>query len=126
MAAGKLVLRKTTSRAEELSRLVTAAKAKPFWLDRPDAPPARPPVRGYRACDLVVIGGGFTGLWAALLAKEANPGRSVTVLEGNRVGWAASGRNGGVCDASLTHGAANGRGRVPAEVGTPQGLGAED
>jgi glycine/D-amino acid oxidase-like deaminating enzyme len=126
MAAGKLVLRKTTSRAEELSRLVTAAKAKPFWLDRPDAPPARPPVRGDLACDLVVIGGGFTGLWAALLAREANPGRSVTVLEGNRVGWAASGRNGGFCDASLTHGAANGRERFPAEFDTLQRLGAEN
>src|ERR1017187_9136768 len=120
MAAGKLVLRKTTSRAEELSRLVTAAKAKPFWLDRRDAPPARPPVRGDLACDLVVIGGGFTGLWAALLAREANPGRSVTVVEGNRVGWAASGRNGGVCGARPNHGAANGRGRVPPAFATTQ------
>jgi glycine/D-amino acid oxidase-like deaminating enzyme len=113
-------------RAEELGRLVTAARAKPFWLDRPDAPPARPPVRGDLACDLVVIGGGFTGLWTALLAKEANPGRSVTVIEGNRVGWAASGRNGGFCDASLTHGAANGLERFPAEFDTLQRLGAEN
>ncbi len=78
------------------------------------------------ACDLAVIGGGFTGLWAALLAKEANPGRSVVVVEGNRVGWAASGRNGGFCDASLTHGAANGRERFPAEFATLQRLGAEN
>jgi glycine/D-amino acid oxidase-like deaminating enzyme len=115
-----------SSRADELGRLVTAAKAKPFWLDRPDAPPARPPLSGDLACDLVVIGGGFTGMWAALLAKEANPGRSVTVVEGNRVGWAASGRNGGFCDASLTHGAANGRERFPAEFDTLQRLGAEN
>jgi glycine/D-amino acid oxidase-like deaminating enzyme len=73
-----------------------------------------------------VIGGGFTGLWTALLAKEANPGRSVLVLEGNRVGWAASGRNGGFCDASLTHGAANGRDRFPAEFTTLQRLGMEN
>jgi glycine/D-amino acid oxidase-like deaminating enzyme len=122
MVQGKLEPR----RAEELGRLVTAARAKPFWLDRPDAPPARPPVRGDLACDLVVIGGGFTGLWTALLAKEANPGRSVTVIEGNRVGWAASGRNGGFCDASLTHGAANGLERFPAEFDTLQRLGAEN
>ena len=38
------------------------------------------------------------------------------VLEGNRVGWAASGRNGGFCEASLTHGAANGREQVPGRV----------
>ena len=115
-----------TARQEELTRLITAAKPAPFWLDRPDAPAAREPLRGDLACDLAVIGGGFGGLWAALLAKEANPGRSVVLLEGQRVGWAASGRNGGFCEASLTHGAANGRERFPAEFGTLQRLGAEN
>ena len=131
LAPGQLVPRRlaaplATGRPEALSRLVAAAKPRPFWLDRPDAPSAREPVRGDMACDLAVIGGGFTGLWAALLAKEANPGRSVVVLEGNRVGWAASGRNGGFCDASLTHGAANGRERFPSEYATLQRLGAEN
>jgi glycine/D-amino acid oxidase-like deaminating enzyme len=126
VALGKLAQKKLASRPEELDRLVTAARAKPFWLDQPDAPPARDPVRGDLACDLAVIGGGFTGLWTALLAKQANPGRSVVVVEGNRVGWAASGRNGGFCDASLTHGAANGRDRFPAEYATLQRLGAEN
>ena len=115
-----------TSRQEELTRLVTAAKPVPFWLDRADAPAPRESLRGDLACDLAVIGGGFGGLWAALLAKEANPGRSVVLIEGRRVGWAASGRNGGFCEASLTHGAANGRERFPAELGTLQRLGAEN
>ncbi len=126
MAAGRRAQEKLAGREEELGRLVTAARAKPFWLDQPDAPPARDPVRGDLACDLVVIGGGFTGLWTALLAKQANPGRSVVVVEGNRIGWAASGRNGGFCDASLTHGAANGRERFPDEYATLQRLGAEN
>ena len=73
-----------------------------------------------------MIGGGFSGLWTALLAKEANPGRSVVLIEGNRIGSAASGRNGGFCDASLTHGAENGRERFPAEFDTLQRLGAEN
>jgi len=111
---------------EELTRLVMAAQPAPFWLDRPDAPAAREPLRGEVACDLAVIGGGFSGLWTALLAKEANPGRSVVLIEGNRIGWAASGRNGGFCEASLTHGAENGRERFPAEFGTLQRLGAEN
>ncbi len=115
-----------TARQEELTRLITAAKPAPFWLDRPDAPAAREPLGGDLACDLAVIGGGFSGLWAALLAKEANPGRSVVLIEGHRVGWAASGRNGGFCEASLTHGAANGRERFPAEFGTLQRFGAEN
>ena len=110
----------------ELARLVLAAEPRPFWLDRPDAPPARAPLRGEVACDLAVIGGGFSGLWTALLAKEADPERTVVLVEGRQVGWAASGRNGGFCEASLTHGAANGRERFPAEFGTLQRLGAQN
>ena len=110
----------------DLARLVLAAEPRPFWLDRPDAPPVRAPLRGEVACDLAVIGGGFSGLWTALLAKEANPERTVVLLEGRQVGWAASGRNGGFCEASLTHGAANGRERFPAEFGTLQRLGVEN
>ena len=114
------------SRVEDYTRLVLAAEPKPFWLDRPGAPPPRERLRGEVACELAVIGGGFTGLWTALLAKEYDPERSVVLVEGNRVGWAASGRNGGFCDASLTHGAANGRHRFPAEFATLQKLGAEN
>jgi glycine/D-amino acid oxidase-like deaminating enzyme len=114
------------TREAELARLVLAAEPTPFWLDRPDAPPAAAALRGEVACDLAVIGGGFSGLWTALLAKTSNPERTVVLVEGNRVGWAASGRNGGFCEASLTHGAANGRERFPAEFGTLQRLGAEN
>jgi len=113
-------------REEELSRLVLAAQPASFWLDQPDAPPVRPALRGEAAADLVVVGGGFTGLWTALLAKESDPERSVVLAEGNRIGWAATGRNGGFCDASLTHGAANGRDRFPDEFATLQRLGAEN
>jgi glycine/D-amino acid oxidase-like deaminating enzyme len=115
-----------TPQIRDYSRLVMAAEPKPFWLDRPDAPPARARLRGSVTCDLAVIGGGFTGLWTALLAKEFYPERSVVLVEGNRVGWAASGRNGGFCDASLTHGAANGRHRFPGEFAALQRLGAEN
>src|ERR1700677_200559 len=121
-----MVIKPRAARDAELGRLVMAAKPGSFWLDQPDAPAARRPLPGDTSCDLAVIGAGFTGLWAALLAKEANPGRSVLVVEGNRVGWAATGRNGGFCDASLTHGAANGRERFRAEFDTLQRLGAEN
>jgi len=114
------------ARRQELTRLVMAAKPASFWLDSRDAPAVRAPLRGEAWSDLAVVGGGFGGLWAALLAKEANPGRSVVLIEGSRIGWAASGRNGGFCDASLTHGAANGRERFPAEFETLERLGTEN
>jgi glycine/D-amino acid oxidase-like deaminating enzyme len=115
-----------TPRERDYDRLVMAAEPKPFWLDRPDAPAVREGLRGAAACDLAVIGGGFTGLWTALLFKELYPERSVVLVEGNRVGWAASGRNGGFCDASLTHGAANGRDRFPFEFDILQRLGSQN
>ena len=52
-----------------------------------------PPLDGKRDADAVVVGGGFTGLSAALHLAEA--GKSVVVLEAGEPGWGASGRNGG-------------------------------
>ena len=51
----------------------------------------------------------------ALLAKERNPDQRVIVLEGKTCGWAASGRNGGFVESTLTHGESNGRSRFAAE-----------
>jgi glycine/D-amino acid oxidase-like deaminating enzyme len=92
------------------------ASSAPFWLDRPERPEPRPALAGPARTDLLVVGGGFTGLWAALLALEEQPGRDVVVLDAGRLGWAASGRNGGFCAASLTHGLANGVRRWPDEL----------
>ncbi len=52
-----------------------------------------PPLEGEARADVVVIGGGYTGLHAALNAAER--GYSVALLEAERIGWGASGRNGG-------------------------------
>jgi glycine/D-amino acid oxidase-like deaminating enzyme len=79
----------------------------PFWLDSPLAPLAEPPLTGSVECDLAVVGGGYTGLWTALLAKERDPSREVVLLEAGRLAWQASGRNGGFCAATLTHGLSN-------------------
>jgi gamma-glutamylputrescine oxidase len=57
------------------------------------AAPRRPPLRGDATADLCIIGGGFTGLSAALHAARA--GLSVLLIEAQRVGFGASGRNGG-------------------------------
>lgn len=84
------------------------ARPVPFWLDRAERPAARAALASTIDTDLVVVGGGYTGLWTALIAKERNPQRRVVLLEAKRIGWAASGRNGGFAEASLTHGPENG------------------
>jgi glycine/D-amino acid oxidase-like deaminating enzyme len=73
---------------------------------------------------LVVIGAGLTGLWTALLAREQS--HEVVLLEGERVAFGASGRNGGFVDASLTHGIENGVARWPDEMDQLERLGREN
>lgn len=95
----------------------------PLWLDSPDRPDPRPPVTEGCEVDLLVVGGGFTGLWTALRALERDPTLNVLLVEGDRIAEHATGRNGGFCEASLTHGEANGRARWPEEYDTIHALG---
>ncbi|MBB3350354.1 glycine/D-amino acid oxidase-like deaminating enzyme [Rhizobium sp. BK049] len=72
-----------------------------YWHDtaRAFADAAQGPVEGHY--DVAVIGAGFTGLAAA--RQLAKAGVKVVVLEGERVGWGASGRNGGHLNNGLAH-----------------------
>jgi glycine/D-amino acid oxidase-like deaminating enzyme len=100
-----------------------AALGAAEWLEDPDRPPdlyeyyvdsywfdssglrdepLRPPLRGAAKADVAIVGGGFTGLSAAIAIARRQPGRRVVVLEGARCGYGASGRNGGFADVMYT------------------------
>lgn len=93
-----------------------------FWLE--DAPGERAPaLPADLDADLAIVGGGYTGLWTAIRAKERDPASRVVLLEAATIGWAASGRNGGFVEASLTHGESNGERRWPEELARLDELG---
>lgn len=67
--------------------------APSYYAATANPAPRHAALAGEVSADVVVVGGGFTGLSAALSAAEA--GYSVVLLEAKRIGWGASGRNGG-------------------------------
>jgi glycine/D-amino acid oxidase-like deaminating enzyme len=115
----------TSPTAADRAAFADAANV-PFWLDDLPEREADPPLHGVVDADLCIVGGGYTGLWAALHAKADDPARDVVLLEGDRIGWGASGRNGGFLIASLTHGLGNGLARFPGELRALERLAAEN
>ncbi len=114
------------SRAKAVRNSLRDAEPVCWWLDDVDAPPPREPLSGEARTELAVVGGGYSGLWTALLAKQEDPSREVVLLEGKTLGWAASGRNGGFCSASLTHGQANGMEWYPQDMPRLERLGRDN
>ncbi|HUA03428.1 MAG TPA: FAD-dependent oxidoreductase [Solirubrobacteraceae bacterium] len=102
------------------------ATRRSFWLDTLPERVPHAPLDDQLTADLCIVGGGYTGLWAALYAKEIDPAREVVVLEATRCGAGASGRNGGFLQSSLTHGIGNGLARFPHELAQLERLGLEN
>jgi glycine/D-amino acid oxidase-like deaminating enzyme len=107
-------------------RALADAEPAVFWLADPAAPPPAPALVEDVECELAVVGAGYTGLWTALRARQRGEADDVVVLDAGRSGAAASGRNGGFCAASLTHGAGNGYARWPGEMAVLDRLGMEN
>jgi len=76
--------------------MMSAVRA-PVWHEAGDIdwPVERAPASTY--VDVAIIGGGLSGLWSAYYLSQALPSLSIAVLESKRVGFGASGRNGGWC-----------------------------
>ncbi|MEV5874121.1 FAD-binding oxidoreductase [Streptomyces sp. NPDC052101] len=66
-----------------------------YWYADDGLPAVREPLPGDATADVVIVGGGYTGLWTAYYLKKAAPFLRITVLEQKFCGYGASGRNGG-------------------------------
>ncbi|NLF04705.1 MAG: FAD-dependent oxidoreductase [Actinomycetales bacterium] len=82
-----------------------AYRSRSLWLDQAhlagDPLTPRAALDADTEVDVVVVGGGLTGLWTAYYLTEWDPALSVLVLEAEIAGFGASGRNGGWCSALL-------------------------
>jgi len=98
-----------------LESLATATRT-PYWAETAGPQPDCPPLQTDTRCDLAIVGGGFTGLWTALEARRRMPDARILLVDAGRCGNAASGRNGGFCAPSISHGIGNAMQRWPKEA----------
>jgi glycine/D-amino acid oxidase-like deaminating enzyme len=70
-----------------------------WWLEEAGGADPLPPLSGTLEADVVVIGGGYTGMWTAWHLLEAEPSARVVLLEAELCGHGPSGRNGGFCES---------------------------
>ena len=103
-----------------------SASSAPYWSTTLSNSEPCAPATNDITCDLAIIGGGFTGLWSALKARERYPDAKIVLLEAKECGKAASGQNGGFCAPSISHGVSNALARWPREADTLIRLGREN
>jgi glycine/D-amino acid oxidase-like deaminating enzyme len=70
-----------------------------YWIDEAGLPDPAAPLDRSLDADVVIVGGGFTGMWTAWHLTEADPDLKVVLLESHRIGCGPSGRNGGFADS---------------------------
>ncbi|WP_318152060.1 FAD-binding oxidoreductase [Nocardioides hwasunensis] len=87
-----------------------------FWWHQVGRPSPSDVLVGDTSCDVAIVGGGLTGLWAAFYLHEADPSLDIRVLEAEFAGFGASGRNGGWLSSELA-GSASTYAEVAGEAG---------
>ncbi|HEX3433977.1 MAG TPA: FAD-binding oxidoreductase [Solirubrobacteraceae bacterium] len=73
-----------------------------WWRSLEGPPPLRPALEGPLEVDVAIVGAGYTGLWTAYYLKRADPSLSIAIVEAQRSGFGASGRNGGWLTSSFS------------------------
>ena len=113
----------TTGRAREA---LAGTRYATFWLDSLQPVSDEEPLRQDGFCDLLVVGGGFCGLWAAIQAKEQDPTRDIVLIEARSVANGASGRPAAIMSTSVMHGIDNTERLFPGDVAELERLGQEN
>lgn len=97
-----------------------------YWIDSLDTVADEPGLIKDIPCDLLIVGGGFCGLWAAIQAKEQSPERDIVLIEAKSVANGASGRPAAIMSTSVMHGIDNTERMFPDEVTELEKLGREN
>jgi glycine/D-amino acid oxidase-like deaminating enzyme len=105
--------------------MIASPNGPSYWQQRTPYTPGPALGEDLRA-DVAIVGAGYTGLWTAHALLDNDPSLTIVVCEQDNVGYAASGRNGGFLDTSLTHGLLNGLKHFPDEIDTLERLAADN
>lgn len=97
-----------------------------YWLDSIESVTEHPALTENISCDLLIVGGGFCGLWAAIQAKEQQPDRDVVLIEAKSIANGASGRPAAIMSTSVMHGIDNTERMFPADVAQLEEYGREN
>ena len=97
-----------------------------YWLDSLDPVDDEAALTQDISCDLLIVGGGFCGLWAAIQAREQNPQRDVVLIEARSVANGASGRPAAIMSTSVMHGIDNTERIFPDDVAQLERLGRDN
>ncbi len=105
---------------------LNATRFTTYWLDSLPTASINPVLEQNTYCDLLVVGGGFCGLWGAIQAKEKNPQKDVVLIEAFSIANGASGRPAAIMSTSVMHGIDNTERMFPQEVEELERLGREN
>ncbi|MEE9335658.1 MAG: FAD-dependent oxidoreductase [Granulosicoccaceae bacterium] len=97
-----------------------------YWLDSIETATDEQLLRDDTSCDLLIVGGGFCGLWGAIQAKEQQPDRDIVLIEAKSIANGASGRPAAIMSTSVMHGIDNTERLFPGEVAKLEKLGREN
>ena len=115
-----------TVSTEQALAALAAAKFTTYWIDGLEPVADEPALERDIDCDLLIVGGGFCGLWGALQAMEQNPERDIVLIEAKSVANGASGRPAAIMSTSVMHGIDNTERIFPDDVAELERLGREN